>query len=64
MDDDETTTKHTDSPATGRHGSNFKSIIFKLILNNSFGTQCENILLRWMSQNLTDKKSMLIQVMA
>ena len=44
-----------------RCGQNFKSIIFKLIIeNNKLGFE---IALRWMSQNLTNEKSMLVQVM-
>ena len=48
----------------GRCGSYFKSIHFRLIIpNNSLGSRC-HIALRWMSQNLTNEKSALIQVMA
>ena len=44
--------------------SNFKSILFKLILQiRSLGTTCE-IALRWMPQNLTNEKSKLVQVLA
>ena len=42
----------------------FKSIIFKFITqNSSFSTHCKNALRR-MPQNLTNKKSTLVQVMA
>ena len=47
-----------------RCGSNSKSIIFKLIIQNrSLGIWCE-ITLRWMPQNLTNQKSTSVQVMA
>ena len=53
-----------DSLSTGRCGNNFKTIIFKGIMqNNTLGTHCE-IALRWMSHNLTNEKSTLVQVMA
>ena len=42
------------SLAPGKYESNFKSIIYELIMqNNNLGTHCE-IALRWMTQNLTD----------
>ena len=42
-----------------RCGDGFKSAIFKLIIqNNSLGT-CWEIVLRWMSHNLTDEKSIM-----
>ena len=45
------------SLAPGRCGSNFKSIIFKLIIQNSnLGTFCE-IALRWIPQNFINEKS-------
>ena len=44
-------------------GSNFESILFKLMQNGSLGTHCE-ITLRWMPQKLTYEKSTLVQVMA
>ena len=52
------------SLALGKCGSNFKSIIFKLIIQNStLGTCCE-IVLRSVSQNLSNEKLILIHVMA
>ena len=46
-----------------RCGRNFKSTIFKLIIqNSSFGTHCE-IALKWMPQNLTSNMATLVQVM-
>ena len=48
----------------GRCGTNFKSLIVRLIIQNgSWGTRWE-IALRWMPQNFTDEKSTLVQVMA
>ena len=48
----------------GRHGSDFKSIFFKLIIHNiNFSTHCE-IVLSWMLQNTFKKESKLVQVMA
>ena len=53
-----------DSLTPGRCGSNFKSLIFRLIIqHSSLGTCCE-IALRWMPENLTNKRSTLLQVMA
>ena len=50
--------------STGKYGSNFKSVIFKLIIqNSSMGFRCL-IALRWMPQDLTDEKSTLVQVIA
>ena len=50
--------------ATGSCGGNFKSMIIKLSMQNSIlGTQCE-IALRWMPQNLTNEKTILVPVMA
>ena len=47
----------------GRCGSNVRNITFKLITpGSSLGTNYE-IALRWMSQNFTNKKSTLFQVM-
>ena len=47
-----------------RCGSNFESIIFKLIRQNSnLSTRCE-IPFRWIPQNLTNGKSTLVQMMA
>ena len=55
-----------DTKLSGRQSwpsRNFKSIIFKLIIqNSSLGTRCE-IADRWMPQNLTNEKSTLVQVM-
>ena len=52
------------SLAPGGYGSTFKSIIFRLITqNSSLGTWCE-IVFRWMPQNLINRKSTLVQVMA
>ena len=52
------------SLATGRCDNNFKSVIFKLITqNSSLGTHCD-IALRRVPQNLTIEKSTLVQVMA
>ena len=54
--------KWMSSLAPERCASNFKSIIFKLIKQNSrMGIVCA---LRWMPQNLTNKGATLIQVMA
>ena len=48
----------------GRCGSYFKSIHFRLVIqNDSLGSGCHSAL-RWMSQNLTNEKSALVQVMA
>ena len=49
------------SLAPERCGSNLKSIIFKLIMQNSLGTCCE-IALGWTQQYLTNEKSTLVQV--
>ena len=46
----------------GRCGSNFKSVICKLILENSSLDTRYEITLRWMAQDLTIGKSTLIQV--
>ena len=52
-----------DSLAPGRCCNNLKSMIFKLITqNSSLGTHCE-ISLTWMPQNLTNEKSTMVQVM-
>ena len=52
------------SLAPGRCNSNFKNIIFKLIMQNSnLGTRCK-IAIRWMPQNLTNEKATLVQLMA
>ena len=48
----------------GRCGSNFSIIIFKLIIQKITLVTCCEIALRWMPQNLTIEKSILIQVMA
>ena len=48
----------------GRYGSNFQSIIFKVIVQNrSLCFHCQ-IALRWMPMNFTNKRSSLVQVMA
>ena len=48
----------------GNCGSNFESLIFKLIIQNcSLGSHCE-IAVKWMPQNITKKKSTLVKVMA
>ena len=48
----------------GRSGSSFKSIIFKLIIqNNSLGTHCE-IYLKWIPQKLNKNITTLVEVMA
>ena len=50
--------------APGRFKLNFRWVIFKLILIiNGWGISCE-IALRWMSLNLNDGKSTVVQVMA
>ena len=52
-----------------RYFNNFKSMVIKFqtyyiyIYTSNLGTHCE-ITLRWMPQNLTNKKSTLVQVMA
>ena len=52
----------TNSMAPGRYGNNFKSIVFKLIIQNrSSDTHCE-IALKRMPQNLTNEKSTLLQI--
>ena len=55
---------HAEYPLThwplGKCGSNFKSISFKLIIQNS----CREITVKWIPQNLTNEKSTLVQVMA
>ena len=50
------------SLAPGRCDSNFKSVIFKPIIQNSNSRDCL-IALRWMPQNPINEKSTLIQVM-
>ena len=48
----------------GKYGDDFKSILFKLLIqNSSLGAHCKSVL-RWMSQNLTSEMSTLVQVMA
>ena len=48
----------------GRCGNKFKSFTFKLITQNSnFSSHCE-IAVSWMTQNFTNEKSTLVQVMA
>ena len=56
--------RHVNSLAPRSYDSDFKSEIFKLIIqNNSLGTHCE-FALRWMPHNLPNQSSTLIQVMA
>ena len=48
----------------GIYGNDFKRIFFRLVIqNNSLGSHRE-ITLRWMTQNLANEKSTLVQVMA
>ena len=55
---------HLNSWTPGWCGSNFKSTIFKLIIqNSSLGTHCE-IALMLMPQNLTDETLTLVQLIA
>ena len=54
--------KVVNSFAPGICVCNLYLVIFKLILQNSLATHCE-IALKWMPQNLTNKKSTLVQVM-
>ena len=52
------------SLAPGRCGKNFKNIIFKTVIwSSSWSTRYE-IVRKWMSKNLTNEKSTLLQVMA
>ena len=61
---DDSTSVHINSLAPGKCGSNFNSMIFKLIIqNSSLGTYCD-VTLMWMQLNLTNGKSTLAQVMA
>ena len=56
--------KVIDSLAPGRSGFNFKSVIFNLVLLiHIFRSSYDNAL-RWMSWNLSEDKSTLVQVMA
>ena len=52
------------SLAPGRPGCHFKTAIFSLVLLIGIFTSCNDYPLRWMSWNLTDDKSTLVQVMA
>ena len=52
------------SLAPGRCGSNFASVFGKCILQNDILNTFCDIGLRWMSQNITDDKSTLVQVKA
>ena len=52
------------SLAPARCGSNFKCIIFRLIIQNSGLNTHYEIALRWMPQNCSYEKSTLVQVMA
>ena len=56
--------KDINSLASGRCGSNFEGIIFKLIIQNSRLDSHYKIALGWMPQNFTYEKSSLVQVMA
>ena len=47
-----------------RCSNNFKSIIFKLTIQNSTLGTHSKIILRWMPKNLTSERSTLVQVMA
>ena len=52
------------SLATGRYEDNIRWVIFKLaVVIDGWGISCE-IALRWMSLDLTDDNSTLVQVMA
>ena len=56
--------REVNSLALGRYGNNFKSIVFKpIIQKNGFGTHRE-IALKWMPQNLIIEKSTVVQIMA
>ena len=48
----------------GRCGSDLKNTIFKLIIQNYSLSTCCEIALWWMPQNITNKKSRLVQIMA
>ena len=50
--------------APWRCGNKYKTICFKLNIQNSSMGTCNEICLRWMPQNLTNEKSTLIQVLA
>ena len=50
------------SLASGRYGNKFKSVIFKLVTQNSSLGTCCSIALRCMPQNLTNEKSAVVQV--
>ena len=52
------------SLAPGRSGCNFKSVIFNLILLIGILRSSNDNALRWMPQDFTDDKSILVQVMA
>ena len=52
------------SLAPGRPGCHFKTAIFNLVLLIGIFTSSKDNALRWMSRDLTDDKSTLVQVMA
>ena len=52
------------SLAPGECGSSFKSITFKLIIQNSGADTYWEIALMWMPQNLIDEKWKLVQEIA
>ena len=54
---------YVNSLASGRCGSNFKDIIFELILWIDTFSATSKIVVRWMPQNSTNDKSTLVQVM-
>ena len=55
---------HFNSLAPGRSGFNLKSAIFNLVLLISISTSSYDNKLRWMSWDLSEGKSTLVQVMA
>ena len=55
---------HFNSLSLGRCGTNFKSVILEVIVQNSCLGACCEIAFNWMPQDLTDDKSTLVQVMA
>ena len=48
----------------GRYDSKFKSIIFKVIIQNCTLGTCRQIVLRWIPQKLINEQTTLVQVMA
>ena len=55
---------YVNSLATERFQWNLRKIIFKLILVTDGGDISSKIVLRWISRNLSDDKSILVQVLA